>query len=196
MQRVNFLCSVFASHTIMAGQIGNLIDEKELTPIYVKGNTTSTSSNFFIDSNPKAEGFLIGVGGEDTTSYQRVTNKITINSIEGSELKEGNFYLGVISLYASDPSDHYTGSFFTIENNTSKNLKLYFQFTNPVNFVSVSASGGSAANENIDVRIGSFSFVQEVSANSSTSRTVIGGNTTNTYSGITYRDCKVTITFL
>lgn len=88
IQRVIFLCSVFTSHTIMADQIGNLIDEKELTPIYVKGNTTSTSSNFFIDSNPKAEGFLIGVGGENTTNYTTISNKIVINPIEGIELKK------------------------------------------------------------------------------------------------------------
>ena len=174
----------------MADQIGNLIDEKELTPIYVKGNTTSTSSNFFIDSNPKAEGFLIGVGGENTTNYKQISNRIVINPIEGRELKEGNFYLGSISLYVFNSGYSYEESFFTIENNTSKNLKLYFQFTNPVNFSNVSAS-----NSDITMNISSFSFVQEVNANTISSRTGIGENSGNSYLGVTYRDCKVTITF-
>ena len=73
----------------MADQIGNLIDEKELTPIYVKGNTTSTSSNYFIDSNPKAEGFLIGIG------LVSDSNIISINAVEGYELKEGTFYFRI-----------------------------------------------------------------------------------------------------
>lgn len=176
----------------MADQIGNLIDEKELTPIYVKGNTTSTSSNFFIDSNPKAEGFLIGVGGESLTNYQQTTNKITINSIEGSELKEGNFYLGSILLYVFNSGYSFEKSYFTIENNTNKNLKLYFQFTNPVNFSNVSAGSGSS----ITLNIGSFSFIQEVNANSSTSKIETGGSSSREFLGITYRDCKVTITFI
>ena len=173
----------------MADQIGNLIDEKELTPIYVKGNTTSTSSNFFIDSNPKAEGFLIGIGSEG--SGNSFVNKISINTIEGYELKEGTFYFGQITIHVRQYNQEYKAAPIIIENNTNKNLKLYFQFTSPLYIFGYSSNSYYGLNN--------LSFVKEINANTVSSREFLGTSSYSSsgdYFGLTFSDCKVTITFI
>ena len=168
----------------MTDQVGNLIDEKELIPIYVKGNTTSTSSNYFIDSNPKAEGFLIGIG------LVSDSNIISINAVEGYELKEGTFYFGPTAIHVSQYNQTYQAAPVIIENNTNKNLKLYFQFASPLYIF------GSVSNSYRELN--SLSFVKEINANTVSSREVLGtvGSDNTKYFGLTFSDCKVTIIFI
>ena len=151
-------------------------------------------------SNPQSNGFIASLGYINATS-NNFTNQLTINQIEGEELKEGTLSLGVQTIHVYSASNlitaggyryiyYFYGPYITVTNNTNKNLKI--SFTGKYNGNNLQEINGDT------YQYDDISFQIDVNANSSSNRTYFGNNNASNnpdyYQGQSYI-CNLTITF-